>query len=255
MLDPEVATFGLWLEQLVAESLGKDGTGARARWSASRSVPPEVYGDDRLFLAQVPIDDLEAAGHPALVGGSDASPHGIGHMVVTIELATALAGAAIGVQPFDQPDVAAAKAATTEVLDERRQPRAARSRSATSSAASRPATTSRSRRSSTRAATTAARARGRARVALRDQLPRGRQPRLRPALPALHGPAPQGRAAGDRVRPGARATTPTRSRSPAGRFGFGDLKPAQAAGDLQALQDRGRIRPAASTSPSCWRWP
>jgi hypothetical protein len=109
--------MGLWVEQLVAESLGKDGTGA-VPIVGEPLGDPDVYGDDRLFLAQVPIDDLEAAGHPALVGGSDASPHGIGHMVVTMELAIALVGAAIGVQPFDQPDVAAAKAATTEVLDE-----------------------------------------------------------------------------------------------------------------------------------------
>ena len=87
------------------------------RSSANRSAIPTVYGDDRVFLSQVPIDELEAAGHPVLVGGSDASAHGVGHLVVTMELAVALTGAAIGVQPFDQPDVAAAKAATNEVLD------------------------------------------------------------------------------------------------------------------------------------------
>jgi transaldolase / glucose-6-phosphate isomerase len=117
VLDPHLATMGLWVEQLVAESLGKDGTGAVPIVSEPVG-DPDVYGDDRLFLSQLPIDALEAAGHPALVGGSDASPHGIGHMAVTMELAIALVGAAIGVQPFDQPDVAAAKAATTEVLEE-----------------------------------------------------------------------------------------------------------------------------------------
>jgi transaldolase / glucose-6-phosphate isomerase len=117
VLDPALATMGLWVEQLVAESLGKDGTGA-VPIVGEPLGEPEVYGDDRLFLAQVPIDALQAAGHPALVGGSDASAHGIGHMAVTMELAIALVGAAIGVQPFDQPDVAAAKAATTEVLEE-----------------------------------------------------------------------------------------------------------------------------------------
>ena len=117
VLAPELETMGLWVEQLIAESLGKDGTGAVPIVGEALG-DPEVYGSDRVFLAQVPIDALEAAGHPALVGGSDASPHGLGHMVVTFELATALTGAALGVQPFDQPDVAAAKAATTEVLDE-----------------------------------------------------------------------------------------------------------------------------------------
>jgi transaldolase / glucose-6-phosphate isomerase len=111
--------MGLWIEQLVAESLGKDGTGAVPIVSEPLG-PPTAYGEDRLFLSQLPIDELQAAGHPAVVGGSDASPHGIGHMAVTMELAVALTGAAIGVQPFDQPDVAAAKAATAEVLAEGR---------------------------------------------------------------------------------------------------------------------------------------
>jgi glucose-6-phosphate isomerase len=117
LLDPTLTAMGLWIEQLVAESLGKDGTGAVPIVSEPLG-PPRVYGDDRLFLSQLPIDELQAAGHPAVVGGSDASPHGIGHLAVTMELAVALAGAAIGVQPFDQPDVAAAKAATAEVLAE-----------------------------------------------------------------------------------------------------------------------------------------
>ena len=117
LLDPALTAMGLWIEQLVAESLGKDGTGAVPIVGEPLGAPA-VYGDDRLFLSQLPIDELQAAGHPAVVGGSDASPHGIGHLAVTMELAVALAGAAIGVQPFDQPDVAAAKAATAEVLAE-----------------------------------------------------------------------------------------------------------------------------------------
>ena len=119
VLDPGLATMGLWIEQLVAESLGKDGTGVVPIVGEPVGAPA-VYGDDRVFFAQVPIDDLEAAGFPALVGGSDVSPSGLGRMVVVQELAVALTGAAIGVQPFDQPDVAAAKAATEEVLAEGR---------------------------------------------------------------------------------------------------------------------------------------
>lgn len=117
VFDAAVDTLGLWTEQLVAESLGKDGTGA---------VPivgepvggPDVYGNDRVFVSHERLDALEAAGHPVLLVASGPSPHSIGHLVVTMELATALAGATIGVQPFDQPDVAAAKAATNEVLAE-----------------------------------------------------------------------------------------------------------------------------------------
>ncbi|MGH9084890.1 MAG: glucose-6-phosphate isomerase [Acidimicrobiales bacterium] len=117
ILDPALATMGLWIEQLVAESLGKDSTGA-VPIVGEPLGPPEVYGTDRVFLSQVPVEALERAGYPVVAGGSDASEHGIGHLAVTMELAVALAGAAIGVQPFDQPDVAAAKAATNEVLDE-----------------------------------------------------------------------------------------------------------------------------------------
>ncbi len=117
LLDPRLAAMGLWVEQLVAESLGKDGTGAVPIVGEPLGAPA-AYGDDRLFLSQLPIDELQAAGHPAVVGGSDPSAHGIGHLAVTMELAVALTGVAIGVQPFDQPDVAAAKAATAEVLEE-----------------------------------------------------------------------------------------------------------------------------------------
>jgi len=117
LLEPELATLGLWIEQLVAESLGKDGTGV-VPIVGEPLGDPDVYGTDRLFVAHMPVDELEAAGHPTLVAPSDPSPHAIGHSVVTMELAVALAGAALGVQPFDQPDVAAAKAATNEVLAE-----------------------------------------------------------------------------------------------------------------------------------------
>lgn len=117
VLDPAAATLGLWIEQLVAESLGKDGTGAVPIVGEPVGAP-EAYGTDRVFLSHEPLDALEAAGHPVLLVPSAPDPHAIGHLVVTMELATALAGAAIGVQPFDQPDVAAAKAATNEVLSE-----------------------------------------------------------------------------------------------------------------------------------------
>jgi hypothetical protein len=117
VLEPALEAMGLWIEQLVAESLGKDATGV-VPIVGEPVGDPAVYGDDRVFFAQVPIDALVAAGHPAVVGGSDVSPSGLGRMVIVQELAVALTGAAIGVQPFDQPDVAAAKAATDEVLAE-----------------------------------------------------------------------------------------------------------------------------------------
>jgi transaldolase/glucose-6-phosphate isomerase len=116
VLAPEVATLGLWIEQLVAESLGKDGTGVTPIVGEPVGAV-DVYGDDRLFLSTLPLDDLAAAGHPVLALEAGATEAAIGHAVVTLELATALAGAALGVQPFDQPDVAAAKAATNDVLE------------------------------------------------------------------------------------------------------------------------------------------
>ena len=117
LLDPAVESLGGWIEQLLAESLGKGGTGA-VPIVGEPLGPPEVYGPDRLFLAGKPQPELVAAGHPVIVVPSGASPHEVGHLVVTMELATAWVGAAIGVQPFDQPNVAAAKAATNAVLAE-----------------------------------------------------------------------------------------------------------------------------------------
>jgi glucose-6-phosphate isomerase len=101
-LPDEVATFGLWLEQLVAESLGKEGTGL-VPVVGERPGPPRVYGDDRTWV------DLDVT----------AAPRSIGKAVVVAEVATALTGAFIGVHPFDQPDVAAAKQATNLVLTNR----------------------------------------------------------------------------------------------------------------------------------------
>lgn len=109
--DPTSGTFGAWLEQLVAESTGKGGTGVLP----VVDEPPGLiaaHGRDRLFAgwdgaAEVP------AGQPALWVPE---PGGIGGLVFVWEVATALCGAALGLNPFDQPDVAAAKTATNEVL-------------------------------------------------------------------------------------------------------------------------------------------
>jgi transaldolase / glucose-6-phosphate isomerase len=130
VLPDEVASFGLWLEQLVAESLGKDGTGIVPVVGETLGAP-DVYGDDRLFATAgadpsgPELAALAAAGHPVigvaglgdLRAGDVVDARWLGRAVVVCEVATALAGAALGVQPFDQPDVAAAKAATNRVLD------------------------------------------------------------------------------------------------------------------------------------------
>jgi glucose-6-phosphate isomerase len=117
----DVATFGLWLEQLVAESTGKDGTGI-VPVVGEPLGPPDVYGDDRLFVAlggetgAAALDVLAEAGHPVVVLPAVEGFADLGGQVLLWEMATALAGALLGIQPFDQPDVAAAKAATAQVL-------------------------------------------------------------------------------------------------------------------------------------------
>jgi hypothetical protein len=116
LLPDEVAVFGLWIEQLVAESTGKHGTGILP---VLGERPGEVtFGDDRLVVAygdHPDVPGLVAAGVPVVTiawAGAGQLPA----EVVRWEFATAVAGALLGINPFDQPDVAAAKAATTHVL-------------------------------------------------------------------------------------------------------------------------------------------
>jgi hypothetical protein len=114
VVSPPLAALGLWLEQLIAESTGKHGTGVVPL--ADEAVgEPIVYGDDRLFV-HVRVDDthdaavarLESAGQPVLTIPV-AGPEALGGEMVRWELATAYAGALLGINPFDQPNVQAAK--------------------------------------------------------------------------------------------------------------------------------------------------
>jgi glucose-6-phosphate isomerase len=119
VLPEEVASFGLWLEQLVAESTGKHGVGI-VPIAGEELGTPDVYGDDRLFVSlgtNPKLEALAAAGHP-VVELVFRDPLDLGTQVVLWEVAVALAGAVLGINPFDQPDVASAKAATNKVLDE-----------------------------------------------------------------------------------------------------------------------------------------
>ena len=124
-----IGVFGLWLEQLLAESTGKDGTGVVPVVGETLG-PPEVYGDDRVFVVVGDPDDvtdpddhslapalgrLADAGHPVYdLGPADVGD--LGAQVLLWEAATAFCGALLGIHPFDQPDVAAAKEATAKVL-------------------------------------------------------------------------------------------------------------------------------------------
>ncbi|CAH0355040.1 bifunctional transaldolase/phosoglucose isomerase [Sphingobium sp. CECT 9361] len=118
--------FGAWLEQLLAESTGKKGKGI-IPVDLEPAGPPEVYGSDRLFVhlhlegdAEDGLDSklaqLKQAGHP-LIRITVASRDLIGQEFFRWEIATAIASAIIGINPFDQPDVEDAKIATRKLVD------------------------------------------------------------------------------------------------------------------------------------------
>ncbi len=130
--DPEIASFGSWAEQLIAESTGKHGVGI-----VPVDLEPlgtvDAYGPDRVFvrltLADSPgpapaadgttadalIDALEAAGRPVIrIALSD--PIDLAGEFVRWEVATAIAGIVLGIDPFDQPNVEEAKEGTRRAL-------------------------------------------------------------------------------------------------------------------------------------------
>ncbi len=122
---PGMFGFSLWVVQLVAESLGKDGKGV-IPVAGEPLVDPDLYGDDRLFIyLRLDGDDNDSTDR-ALGGVGDR-----GHPVITLrmqtrqelgaeffrwELAVAIAAAVIGVNPFDQPDVQMSKDRTGDIL-------------------------------------------------------------------------------------------------------------------------------------------
>jgi transaldolase / glucose-6-phosphate isomerase len=117
--------LGLWLEQLVAESTGKHGTGILP--VADEPVgDPAVYGEDRVFAylpdLHTPDSELDrkmqalaAAGHPMLILPTE-GPADLGRLFLLAELAVAVAGWGLGINPYDQPNVQQAKDATNRVL-------------------------------------------------------------------------------------------------------------------------------------------
>lgn len=120
-----VEPFGAWVEQLVAESTGKQGTGVLpVVGEPVRDAP--AYGDDRVFVSLDPAGDagadaqralggLARAGHPALALPFEPATN-LGGAFLEWELATALAGVWLRINPFDQPNVAESKANTDAVL-------------------------------------------------------------------------------------------------------------------------------------------
>ncbi len=123
---PAIGSFGIWAEQLLAESTGKEGTGIVpiANEPLGR---PEEYGDDRLFVylrlegddneeIDSAVESLQAAGHP-VVRVDLHDKYDVGAEFFRWEFATAVAGSVLKVNPFDQPDVQSAKDMTDAVLD------------------------------------------------------------------------------------------------------------------------------------------
>ena len=113
---PALAAFPGWLEQLVAESLGKDGKGIVP---VAGEPPLDRYGDDRVFLTYALEGELLAmppAGHPLVERSLTERPQLAAEMM-RAEIATAVAGMVLGVHPFNQPDVELAKQRARRVLE------------------------------------------------------------------------------------------------------------------------------------------
>lgn len=249
LLAPEIASFGLWLEQLVAESTGKNGVGI-VPIAGEALGAPVTYGDDRIFVAldgptrvaasPAHREALLAAGHPILQARL-ASPLDLGAEFFRWEFATAVAGAVLGIHPFDQPNVAESKRNTLEILATRPAPAPVATRAELAAflqgvrpgdyvalLAYLPATAEHD----ARLATIQARLRDRLRVAVS----RGFGPRYLHSTGQLHkGGPPRGHFL--------LITSAIEDDVPVpGEVSFGTLESAQAQGDLRAL--RARRRPA-----------
>ena len=125
VIDESLPGLGLWLEQLVAESTGKQGTGILPVAEEPLGEPSE-YGEDRVFVylsdldapdpaLRARVDALAEAGHPLLL----VPTHGardLGRVFMLWEIAVAVAGWGLSINPFDQPNVQQAKDATKHVL-------------------------------------------------------------------------------------------------------------------------------------------
>lgn len=118
---PEIRDLGAWLEQLLAESTGKEGHGL-IPVDREELGSPGVYGNDRVFAylklassadnsADAKLKALETAGHP-VVRITLADIYDLGQEFFRWEIATAVAGSIIGINAFNQPDVEASKIAT-----------------------------------------------------------------------------------------------------------------------------------------------
>ena len=116
LISPGITSFGNWIEQLIAESTGKDGQGILPVVEEPVNEA-SYYGDDRIFVSlklagdttyDHLVSDLEQAGHPVVRIEMD-QIYDLGKQIILWELATAVAGARLKINPFDQPNVESAK--------------------------------------------------------------------------------------------------------------------------------------------------
>jgi transaldolase/glucose-6-phosphate isomerase len=124
VISDEISSAGDWLEQLVAESTGKHDTGI-VPVAGEPSIDPGGYGDDRIFVwirmngdethADL-MDGVAAAGHPVITTELS-DPLELGAQMFVWEFATAVAGAVLGINAFDQPNVEAAKKVSRSILE------------------------------------------------------------------------------------------------------------------------------------------
>ena len=124
VIDRRLETLGLWIEQLIAESTGKEGKGILPVNGETLGTP-DNYGNDRLFVSislgdvaaetKTKLDRLADAGHPVEYRGLT-DLYDLGAEFFEWEFATAVAGWRLGINPFDQPNVQEAKDATKELL-------------------------------------------------------------------------------------------------------------------------------------------
>jgi glucose-6-phosphate isomerase len=131
VIDRELAAFGPWVEQLIAESTGKHGVGV-VPVDGEPLAAPSAYGNDRVFVritlagsagpdpsigsnVDARLAELAAAGHP-VIRIPVAAKIDLGAEFMRWEVATALSGAVLGIDPFDQPNVEEAKTNTRAVI-------------------------------------------------------------------------------------------------------------------------------------------
>lgn len=123
---PDISSLGLWIEQLVAESTGKEGKGI-IPITGEPLASPQAYGADRVFVVisagelegadEDKLHALESAGHP-IIRRMLKDPLDLGAEFFVWEFATAVAGALLEINPFDQPNVQESKDNTNSLLDE-----------------------------------------------------------------------------------------------------------------------------------------